>query len=80
MSNPLKDAGLSLKELKSVAKTRDTKGYNSMSKDELLDVINPSKQTSFFKAKIEENRKEFNESRYKFSKLKKRRLEKIFMK
>ena len=35
MSNPLKDAGLSLKELKSVAKTKGIKGYKSMSEDDL---------------------------------------------
>ena len=49
-----------------------------MSKDELLSVLNPLKQikkgkkpkTNFFKAKTEKIRKEFNESRHKFSKLK----------
>ena len=49
-----------------------------MSEDELLSVINPSKKakkgkkpkTSFSKAKVEKIRKEFNESRYKLSKLK----------
>ena len=69
---------LSLNELKLVADVRGIKGYESMSEDELLDVLNPLKQTkkgkkpktSSFEAKIEEIRKEFNESRYKFSKLK----------
>ena len=78
MSNPLKDAGLSLEELKLVAKSRGVRGYESMSEDKLLNVLNPLKQTkkgkksetSFFKAKIEEIRKKFNELRYKFSKLK----------
>ena len=55
-----------------------------MSRDELLSIIFPSKRekkakkekkgkktkTSFSKARIEEIREEFNESRYKFSKLK----------
>ena len=49
-----------------------------MSKGELLSAPTPSKpvkkgkktKTSFSKAKIEKIRKEFNESRYKFSKLK----------
>ena len=49
-----------------------------MSESELLSALTPSKQakkgkkpkTSFSKAKIEKIRKEFNESRYKFSKLK----------
>ena len=84
MSNPLKDAGLSLEKLKLVAEARGIKGYESMSEDELLNVLNPLKQTrkgkkkkkskkpktSSFKTKIEEIRKEFNESSYKFSKLK----------
>ena len=88
MSNPLKDAGLSLKELKLVAKARGIKGYESMSEDELLNVLNSLKQTktgkkskkSSFKAKIEEIRKEFNESRCKFSKLKIKDIRKSFMK
>ena len=52
-----------------------------MSTDELLSIIFPSKKekkakkgkkpnTSFSKARIQEIREEFNESRYKFSKLK----------
>ena len=49
-----------------------------MSKGELLSALTPSKpakkgkkpKTNCFKARIEEIRKEFNESRYKFSKLK----------
>ena len=82
-SNPLKDAGLSLDELKLVSDAAGIKGYESMSKDGLLNVLNPLKQTrkgkkpkkskkskTSFKAKIEEIRKEFNESRHKFSKLK----------
>ena len=71
MSNPLKDAGLFLKELKSVARTRGIKGYKSMSEDDLLNVLNPLKQTKKGKkTRIEEIREEYNESRYKFSKLK----------
>ena len=72
MSNPLKDAGLSLNELKLVPNARGIKSYESMSEDGLLNVLNQLKQTktSSFKAKKEEIRKEFNESRYKFSKLK----------
>ena len=45
MSNPLKDAGLSLEKLKLVAEARGIKGYESMSEDELLNVLNPLKQT-----------------------------------
>ena len=54
MSNPLKDVGLSLKELKLVAKARGIKGYESMSEDELLNVLNPLKQ----KKKQVKNRKQ----------------------
>ena len=78
MSNPLKDAGLSLEELKLVAESRGIRGYESMSEDKLLNALNPLEQTkkckkpktSSFKSKIEEIKKEINESRYKFSKLK----------
>ena len=45
MSNPLKDAGLSLEELKLVEKSRGIRGYESMSKDKLLNVLKPLKQT-----------------------------------
>ena len=41
MSNPLKDEGLSLKELKLVARSRGMNGYESMSEDELLNALNP---------------------------------------
>ena len=44
MSNPLRDSGLSSGELKAAAKIRDIKGYESMSKDELLSVLSPLKQ------------------------------------
>ena len=78
MSNPLKDLKLPLEELKAIAKIRVIKGYKSMSEDELLRPLTPSKpvkkgkkpKTSFPKARIEKIRKKFNESRYKFSKLK----------
>ena len=58
MSNPLKDAGLSLEELKLVAISGGIRGYESMSEDKLFNVLNPLKQTkkgkksktSFFKA------------------------------
>ena len=69
---------LSKKELKAIVKITGIKGYNSMSEDELLSALTSSKpvkkgkkpKTNFFKARIEKIRKEFNESRYKFSKLK----------
>ena len=43
MSNPLKDLRLSLEELKAIAEIRGIKGYKSMSKDELLSALTPSK-------------------------------------
>ena len=69
---------LSTKELKVIAKIRGIKGYKSMSEDELLSALTSSKpvkkgkkqKTNFSKSQIEKIRKEFNESRYKFSKLK----------
>ena len=69
---------LSTKELKASAKIRGIKGYKSMSEDELLRDLTSSKpvkkgkkpKTNFSKARIEKIRKEFNESGYKFSKLK----------
>ena len=70
--------GLSAKQLKTVAKIRGIKGYKSMSEDELLSTLTSSKpvkkgkktKTNFSKARIEKIRREFNESRYKFTKLK----------
>ena len=69
---------LTIEELKAVAEIRGIKGFKSMSKNELPSALTLSKpvkkgkkpKTSFSKAKIEKIRKEFNESRYKFSKLK----------
>ena len=69
---------LSIEQLKAVAEIKGVKGYKSMSKNELLNVLTLSKpvkkgkkpKTNFSKARIEKIRKEFNESRYKFSKLK----------
>ena len=82
MSNPLKDLGL--EDLPAVAQVKSIRDYESMSRDELLSIIFPSKKekkanktkkgkkpkTNFSKARIKEIKEEFNESRYKFSKLK----------
>ena len=67
---------LSTKELKAIAKIKGIKGCKSMSEDELLGaltLLKPVKKgekpkTNFSKARIEKVRKEFNESRHKFSK------------
>ena len=75
---------LSLKELKLIAENRGIKGYKSMSEDRLLSALKASQslkeseknfddtkpKINFSKPRIEKIRKEFNESRHKFSKLK----------
>ena len=60
MSISLKDLGLTLEDLKAVAEVRGIKEVKKKGK---------KPKTTFFKSKIEKIRKEFNESRYKFSKL-----------
>ena len=66
-----------------LAKKRNIKGYKSMSEDEVLgaiilskpvrkgekNLIDTNSKTNVFKARTEKIRKEFNESRYRFSKL-----------
>ena len=44
MSNSLKDLGLSLEDLKAVAKVRGIKDYESLSEGELFTAITPSKK------------------------------------
>ena len=75
---------LSLKELKLIAGNRGIKGYKSLSEDRLLSALKASEsfkdseknfddtkpKINFSKPRIEKIRKEFNESRHKFSKLK----------
>ena len=69
---------LSLNELKEVAKMRVIKGYKIMSEDELLSTLISSKpvekskkpKINFSKPRTGKIRKEFNESRQKFSKSK----------
>ena len=52
ISNPLKD--LELKDLQAIAQVRGMKDYASMSRDELLSIIFPSKKEK--KAKKSEKR------------------------
>ena len=78
MSNRLKNLKLSLEELKAIPKIRGIKGYKILFEDEILSAFNLSKpakkskkpKANFSIARIEKIRKEFNESRHKFSKLK----------
>ena len=75
---------LSTKEFKAIGKIRGIKGYKSMSEDGLLRTISSSKsvkegatsKTDFSKARIEKIRKEFNDARHKFSKLKRKEVRK----
>ena len=64
MSNPSKDLGLSLEDLKAIAQVRGIEDYESMSIDELSSIIFPLKKakkgkkpkTSFSKTRIKEIR------------------------
>ena len=77
---------LSPKELKAVAKIRGIKDYKSMSEDELLGILTSPKpvrkgeKLNFSDARIEKIRKQFNESRHKFSKSKINEISKKFYK
>ena len=81
MVNPsLKDLDPPSEKLKEITKLlaqkRGIKGYKSMSEERLLSTLISSKpvkksekpKINFSKASIEKIRKEFNESRHKFSK------------
>ena len=60
---------LSLNELKLVAKSRGIKDFENKSEDDLIKILNePKTKTSLSKKKIIDIRKDFNKSRYKFSK------------
>ena len=59
MSNSLKDLGLSLQDLKAIAKVRDIKGYESMSEGELLSVITPSKKAKEKRKKVKNQKQVF---------------------
>ena len=53
MSNPFKDLGLSLEELKAIAERRGIKGYKSMFKGKLSSALTPSKLAK----KVKKNKK-----------------------
>ena len=60
---------LSLDELKLVAKNRGVKDYEKKSEDDLIKILSePKTKTSLSKKKIRDIRKDFNKSRYRFSK------------
>ena len=75
---------LSPKELKAVARIRGIKGYKGMCEDRLLNALKASEllkeseqnfddtkpKINFFKSRIEEIRKKFNELKHKFYKSK----------
>ena len=63
---------------------RRIKGYKSMSKERLLRALSESelieKEKNLDNERLKKIRKDFNKSRYGFSKSKNKRLEKTFMK
>ena len=60
---------LTLNELKLVAKSRGNKDYENKSEDDLIKILSePKTKRSLSKKKIRDIRKDFNRSRYKFSK------------
>ena len=62
---------LTLNELKLVAKNRGIKDNENKSEDDLIKILSePKTETSLSIKKIREIRKDFNKSRYKFSKSK----------
>ena len=81
-SSPSKDLGLSLDDLKAIAQVIGIEDYESISRDELSSMIFPLKKNKkkekkvrkpkigLSRARIKEIKEKFNESRYKFSKLK----------
>ena len=68
---------LSLNELKPIAKSSSIKGYNSMFKERLLSALEESEsvesEKNYDNARMKNIKKDFNESRDNFLKLKKKR-------
>ena len=62
---------LSLNELKLITKSRSVKDYKNKSKEYLLKMLSEQKPNiTLFKKKIKEIKKDFSESRHRFSKSK----------
>ena len=62
---------LSLNELKLTTKSRSVKDYKNKSKEYLLKMLSEQKPNiTLFKKKIKEIKKDFSESRHRFSKSK----------
>ena len=62
---------LTLNELKLVAKGKDIKDYENKSENNLIKILSqPKTKASLSKKKIRDIKKDFNKSRYKFSKSK----------
>ena len=61
MPHSIKILNLTLNELKQIAKVSHIKGYNNMSKDRLLSVLDESE--SINNAKIKKIKEDFNELR-----------------
>ena len=60
---------LSLNEIKLVAKNRDIKDYENISKDDLIKILSePKTKISPSKRRIKDIKEKFKESRYTFSK------------
>ena len=62
---------LSLNEIKLIAKNRDIKDYENISKDDLIKILSePKTKISPSKRRIKDIKEKFKESRYTFSKSK----------
>ena len=71
---------LSQDKLRVIAKKRGIKDYENISEDNLIKILSkPKTKINFSKKRIEDIRKDFNKSRYIFSRLKIKQIRKIFM-
>ena len=71
---------LSQDKLRVIAKKRGIKDYENTSEDNLIKILSkPKTKINFSKKRIEDIRKDFNKSRYIFSRLKIKQIRKIFM-